>query len=93
MNGGCAPRTLITDSGLPRSSRRIASATAFQVVDEIPLGRARPVKQRFIEMRQLYAIPLWRGHGTRIHGSGRKHYCVTGTKQREEPDHGVQRLA
>ena len=62
MNGAGPPRTLITDSGRPRSSGKIRPGHRVQVVHQVPLGRARPVEQRLVQVGQRYAVPFGRCH-------------------------------
>ena len=53
-----APRwTRITDSGRSSSSRDEPVAHPVQVVHQVPLGRARSVEQRLVEVGQRYRIP------------------------------------
>ena len=57
MNGAWPRVTLITDSGRSRSSGRIRSSHAVQVVDQIALRRPGTVEQRLVEVGQLDPVP------------------------------------
>jgi hypothetical protein len=50
----------------------------LQVIHQVPLGRARPVEQRLIEMGQRNAISFRRAHASRIPGRRGKRQCSFG---------------
>ena len=48
----------MTDSGRCSSPGRIESQNSVEVIDEVALGRARPVEQRLVQMSERYAVAL-----------------------------------